>query len=199
MSIEAPLRGWLAGATRVAVVGVGQELAGDDAAGMVAARRLALSVGRGRQRPGSPEVRVFLAGPVPENFAGQVERFRPSHCLVLDAGELGQPPGAIAWLEADECEGPSLSSHRLPVAWFLRYLSLACGCRTAVIAIQPRQLSVYDGLSPEVAEAALALARLVRAALRQPAGHGVGQGDAGQVAPRAPPSCSRTWGCSGTS
>ncbi len=78
----------LEGLRRLAVLGIGNELYGDDGAGVALARLLAQS----GIAPGM--MQAFEAGPAPENFTGSLRKFMPSHVLMVDAANLGLEPGS---------------------------------------------------------------------------------------------------------
>ena len=153
---------------RVAVVGIGQELRGDDAAGSAVASALRARVDG--QRP----VLVIDAGPAPENFVGPLRRFRPDLVLLIDSAQMDESPGAIRWLAPACCwrglawediGGLGASTHTLPLHVLAEYLTEELGCRVALIGIQPAGTSLGAPLSPPVQaavdELAQALADLV--------------------------------------
>lgn len=141
---------------RIAVVGIGNELNGDDAAGVLVARRLqekprlkALASNSGGS-PDQPALLVLDTGPAPESFTGPLRRFQPDLILLVDAAELGELPGAIRWFEWDAVDGMSGSTHTLPPSMFARFLMNETGCHVMMIGIQPRQLDFDAGVSREV-------------------------------------------------
>src|SRR5512138_1713340 len=93
---------------RVAVLGIGNELSGDDAVGVVIAGEL-------RQRL-DPRADCFVldAATAPENFTGPLRRFRPDLVLLVDAAHLSGEPGTITWLDWQQTDGVSGSTHTLP-------------------------------------------------------------------------------------
>ena len=118
---------------RLAVLGIGHELCGDDAVGV----RLA-----GMLQPltaGNERVLVIEAGPAPENFTGPLRRFRPNLVLLVDAAQMDAQPGAIGWLDLQSTGGISASSHTLPLHILVTYLVAELGCQVALIGIQPEQ------------------------------------------------------------
>jgi hydrogenase 3 maturation protease len=149
---------------RIAILGIGNELNGDDAAGVLAARALRKElVERGLSwggspgifvgKEGKPELFVVETGPTPESFTGPLRRFHPDWVLLVDAAELHQPPGSVLWVEWDQAQGMSASTHTLPptlLAWFLME---ELGCQVTLVGIQPAHLDLDRGLSPEVAQA----------------------------------------------
>lgn len=138
---------------RIAVLGIGQELNGDDGAGVLAARALQ------RRVAGNELILVIDAGPAPENFTGKVRAFAPHLTLLVDAAAMGEAPGAVRWLDWQETSGISASSHTLPPYVLGQYLSVSVGCEVALLGIQPEQTEM--GLSPTkaVKRAASAIAR----------------------------------------
>jgi hydrogenase 3 maturation protease len=133
---------------RLAVLGIGHELCGDDAVGV----RLA-----GMLRPlvtGNERMLVIEAGPAPENFTGPLRRFHPDLVLLVDAAQMDALPGAIGWLDLQSVGGISASSHTLPLHILVSYLVAELGCQVALIGIQPEQTFADAPLTPSVQAAA---------------------------------------------
>jgi hydrogenase 3 maturation protease len=125
---------------RVAIIGIGNELNGDDGAGVMVARKL--------PKPGiQSNWSVFDAGPAPESFTGPLRKFRPDLVLFVDAAEIGEPAGATAWLEWQLTGGLSASTHSLPLTVVAKYLINELACQVAMIGIQPQQLEMGSSLS----------------------------------------------------
>lgn len=146
-------------APRVAVVGVGHELNGDDAAGIAVARSLA-----GLPAPHN-RLLVIDAGPAPENTTGLLRRFGPDLVLLVDAAQMGEPPGAIRWLDWRETDGISASTHTLPLHLLARYLVTELGCDVALLGIQPAANTLDAPLSPAVSRAVASIVADLSAAL----------------------------------
>jgi hydrogenase 3 maturation protease len=132
---------------RVAVVGMGHELRGDDAAGIAVARALHASL------PDDERALAIDAGPVPENQTGPLRRFWPDIVLFVDAAEMDEPPGAIRWLPWNEADGLGASTHTLSLQILARFLIRELGCKVALLGIQPVDNAIASRLSPEMAEA----------------------------------------------
>ncbi|MBL8132189.1 MAG: hydrogenase 3 maturation endopeptidase HyCI [Anaerolineae bacterium] len=144
---------------RAVLLGVGQELDGDDGAGLEVVRRLQ------RRITDAGGWRIIDAGTAPENYAGWIAAWNPALVIVVDAANLGAPPGAVRLLDWEGAEGISASTHTLPLTLLGRYLTLACGCDLALLGIQvgvsaSAPSGVLEGetrfgadLSPEVAAA----------------------------------------------
>lgn len=136
----------LEGLRRLAVLGIGNELYGDDGAGVALARLLAQS----GIAPGM--MQAFEAGPAPENFTGSLRKFMPSHVLMVDAANLGLEPGSIRVIDPAQITGAGFSTHTLPLHILADYIARE-GCRVVMLGIQPRDLSFGEGLSSEVSSA----------------------------------------------
>jgi hydrogenase 3 maturation protease len=154
---------------RVAVLGIGNELTGDDGVGVRVARDLSARLGP------RAECLVLEAGTAPENFTGVVRRFRPDLVLLVDAAHLGVEPGSVYWLDWEHTDGLSSSTHTLPPSVFGRFLVEEFACRLALLVIQPAHLEFDRPLSPPVAAAAERVVDGLLAALGRPSS---GQGPA---------------------
>jgi hydrogenase 3 maturation protease len=140
---------------RVAVVGIGNELNGDDAAGILTARKLKVFM-QEQERSGcmcSPALLVIEAGLAPEAFTGPLRRFQPDLVALIDAAELGEAPGVVRWLDWTVVESMSASTHILSPSIFAQYLVSELGCRVVLAGIQPKQLGFEQGVSKEVQKA----------------------------------------------
>jgi hydrogenase 3 maturation protease len=132
--------------TRLAVIGVGQRLRGDDGAGSIAAERLAA-------RLSDPTLLVIDAGHAPENCLGPVVRFRPGVVLFIDAARVDAPPGTVVWLSAAEAGSAGGSTHTLPLSMLGAYLMEETGAAVYVVGIQPATTVMTNALSPPVTRA----------------------------------------------
>jgi hydrogenase 3 maturation protease len=138
---------------------VGQELQGDDAAGVLAVRRLMESARNTKPPSGSQKNKaestveqplLFEAGPLPEAAAGPLRRYRPEWVIFIDAADMGEPPGTIRWLDPEQAEGFMGSTHTYPISGLGKYLSLELSCRVAVLGIQPKNLEIDSPVSEEM-------------------------------------------------
>jgi hydrogenase maturation protease HycI len=125
-------------------LGIGNEFNGDDAAGVLAARRLALECAANEQ------ILVIETGVAPENSTGMLRRFKPDIVLMLDAAQMNAAPGEIAWVPWETIGGMSASSHSLPLSMLARYLKLDLGCEVYLLGIQPAQTEPNAPISQPV-------------------------------------------------
>ena len=95
---QAALKQKLNNARRVAVLGVGSELRGDDIAGLLAAQQIEKTI---TEQTILPEVRVFIGETAPENLTGEIKKFQPTHLIIIDAADLNKEPGHIEIMEPE--------------------------------------------------------------------------------------------------
>ena len=129
---------------RLAVLGVGHDLYGDDAVGVWLASRLKETF------PASESLLAVPAGPAPENFTGTLRRYGPDLVLMVDAALMDLEPGGTGWLNWQDTTGFSASTHTLPLHLLASYLTSELNCEVALLGIQPAQCQVGEPLSSKV-------------------------------------------------
>lgn len=137
------------GVHRVVILGMGNELDGDDAAGVQAARRLQTALAD------CEHVLAIDGGNAPESYTGKMRQFGPDLVLLVDAADMDEAPGTVKWLDWEDTDGLSGSTHTLPLHILSNYLVLEFGCQVALLGIQIQQLNMTlgDPLSACVADA----------------------------------------------
>lgn len=137
---------------RIACLGVGNELNGDDAAGVLVLRLLL------QQQP--PEHCLLLeTGPAPENFTAPIIRFAPDWVLVVDAAHMQARPGQIAYVGQEAVDGMSAFTHGLPLSMLGKYLAAETGCVFGLLGIQTLQTGFGAPLCAAVERAVRRLAQ----------------------------------------
>jgi len=122
------LRDFSAKAKHLVVLGIGNELKGDDAAGILVARALAKS--------GASKIVALEGHTAPEAMVGKIEKLKPSHVLIVDAAELGLRPGEWTLVPEAEVDGGFTSTHHIPLTTIAKRLREVCGCEVAFLGIQ---------------------------------------------------------------
>ena len=156
------LKSQLRKAGRIAVLGVGSELRGDDVAGILAARLLAEhgpAVRKGRT------LEVFVGDTAPENMTGEIKKFKPTHLVIIDSADIGKKAGAIKLIDPDKVGGISFSTHKLPLKILADYLRQSIGCEIIIIAIQPGILDFGSAVSREVEKSAKQVSLALKACM----------------------------------
>lgn len=131
---------------RLAIVGIGHELRGDDAAGLEVARAMQPYA---RQHT---NLIVIEAGPAPENFTGPLRRFKPEVVVLVDAAQMDTLPGSALYLDWRATGGFRGSSHTLPLSALAGYLESEIGCEVWILGIQPQDNTFGAALSESAAQ-----------------------------------------------
>lgn len=127
----------LKGAKRVAVLGVGSELRGDDVAGILALGPLKKS----KSIKPSITLKTFEGSTAPENLTGEIINFKPTHIIIIDTADIDEKPGSILLLNADEVgRGISFSTHKIPPKVLIDYFANSLKCEIIIIGIQPKSI-----------------------------------------------------------
>lgn len=148
---ESPLPGGGFQPKRVAVLGIGNELNGDDGVGVLVARRLKSLLA---DRPDlAGQVLIFEAATAPESFTGPLRRFRPDLVIMVDAAYLENEPGAVEWIDWETTDGLTASTHGLPPSLLAKFLMVELGCRVRLIGIQPVHLDFDRPMSAALVQA----------------------------------------------
>ncbi len=122
---------------------VGNLFRSDDGVGPYLASRLA----------GLP-VRVVDAGHTPENIIDQVIGLKPSRIIILDAADFGGRTGEVRVIPEEAIPETTLSTHMVPMNVVSRLIKDDTGAEIVFLGIQPENVSLGEGLTPEVQEAA---------------------------------------------
>ena len=131
--------------TRLTVLGLGNELLGDDGVGVYVVRAL-----RGEPLPDGVE--LVEAGTGGLSLVKLIEQAKA--LLVIDAAEMGAPVGTYRWLSPEQVGEPQGLNVSLRDGWFIETL-LAAGRllrrpATTIFAIQPASTQRRRGLSGEL-------------------------------------------------
>ncbi|HTY15945.1 MAG TPA: hydrogenase maturation protease [Methanoregulaceae archaeon] len=119
----------IAGAHRIAVVGVGDELSPVDCLGMVAAREI--------EKMHLEGVKVFFAGTVPENITGPIRKYKPDHVVVIDSADMGALPGSVQVVKPEETRATLVASHVIPLSVVMDFIRYDMGAGVTLLGIQP--------------------------------------------------------------
>jgi hydrogenase 3 maturation protease len=126
---EGILRQRLVGSRRIAIVGIGDVLSPFDRPGMSAAGEI--------ETLHLPDVKVFLAGTVPESITGALREYRPDHVVFLDAADMRVQPGSIQVIEPENTQANLVSSHVLPLPVIMEFIAEDTGSGVTLLGIQP--------------------------------------------------------------
>jgi hydrogenase 3 maturation protease len=128
------------------IIGVGNELGCDDAAGIELSRQMKREFRRSRK------VSIIEAGTTPENSTSIIRRLRPSHILIVDAAQMGLPPGSVRIIERSEIGGFGFSTHSLPLSLLIDYLEKNSQAIVVLVGIEPLDVGFGKKLSKPIAK-----------------------------------------------
>lgn len=158
-AIEKALEDWFSGSKKIVVAGIGNPIRSDDYVG--------LKVVEGLHGKVSENVLLLECETVPEGYLLDIEKFNPTHVLLVDAAYLGLKPGEATLVDADAIAGFSaVSSHVLPLRIFCEYVKQATGARVALLLVEPVSMEFGEGLSVEIAAVAERLTKVLVGLLR---------------------------------
>jgi len=127
----------------VLVVGVGNPLRGDDAAGLILGEQVARKLGWEYVR--SEEV--------PESYLGEMLASPADTILLVDAVDMQAPAGEIRMLSPDDLANNGISTHNCSIALLATVLAGLKDKRTLVLGIQPENPGWGEFLTSPVVEA----------------------------------------------
>jgi len=153
LSIRKELASWLRGARRLVILGIGSPIRRDDSIGLAIVNQLKGKVPR--------TVRLINCETVPESFTRDVERFHPTHVIMIDAALLKLPPGRARLVPPEKIKGLAISTHTLPLNIFAEYVKQTTKAKVILLAIQPKDTSFGTGLTPELEKTSKSLAELL--------------------------------------
>lgn len=142
--MEDKLEAWLNDGGKLAVIGIGNEMKGDDGVGINVAERLKKD----------KKCEILIGGTTPENLTGTIKKIKPSHILIIDAADMGLKPGEMKVLDPGNISGVGFSTHSFSISTFSDYLKRETGAKTAILGIQPKSIELGGGISDEVARSA---------------------------------------------
>jgi len=149
--------------SRIAIVGLGNEYRTDDGVGVAAIRLLEDEIVR------RAEVALFDADRNLVRCLSEIEEFKPSGLLFIDAANLGIEPGRITVLDENQIIKQSVLTHDNSLGLAMAYVRMALPeCSVLFVGIQFKSLEMSEAftLTKDVKEAVASLARLIVEALR---------------------------------
>ncbi|MDI3501896.1 MAG: hydrogenase 3 maturation protease [Archaeoglobi archaeon] len=158
--LEKELRRALEG--RVAIIGVGNPVRGDDGFGSIFVRAL-------KRKFSSERVLLIDAEIMPENYTGKIRNFKPERILIVDSTDFGGSPGDLVMFEEGSIRGVLTSTHKIPLSALASYLRKETGAEIFFLGVQPKRSEIGDKMSEEVAGVMKELVKLFITLLSEPA------------------------------
>lgn len=125
------------------VWGLGNPLQGDDRAGIEVVLRL--------QAEARPKITAINCETTPGNFIPLVRRENPHTLVLVDAADMGLPPGSVRLIPAERVSETCFTSHDFSLDLMLR--GVIGRTRLILVGIQPARVALTLELSPPVCRA----------------------------------------------
>ena len=153
-AVDKQLKNWFSNARRVVIAGIGNSICQDDYVGFKIVQDLQGKV--------SENVCLLECETVPESYLLDIEKFSPTHVLLIDAALLGMKPGDSSLFEAEKIvDYSTFSTHMLPLRIFCDYVKKATGAKIGLLLIEPKCMEFGEGLSAEVEASAKQLTKIL--------------------------------------
>ncbi len=137
------------------LMGAGNDLRGDDAAGIEVARKMTESAGG--------DWLAIDCGTVPEDSTGIVRREMPELVVLVDAANMGTAPGEIRRIPKEKIGVLCLTTHNLPLSFLIEYLEEIVGAGNVfLIGVQPSDIRMGAPMSKEVESAVENLVKMLK-------------------------------------
>jgi hydrogenase 3 maturation protease len=133
------------------VVGIGNEMSGDDAAGLMLINKL----------NASHEILTLDVGTVPESFIGKMVEAEAEMILLVDAVDFNTDPGSVGLFEIGQISDFWCTTHRVPLRLLMEFLERETGSEVLLLGIQPKSMGFNVAPSAEVETSVAALAELM--------------------------------------
>lgn len=132
-------------ANRLVIVGIGNELRGDDAVGCLIIRQLQRDLQHSENRL------LIHAGAAPENIVGRIRQFAPDTLLFIDAVDMKAVPTHTRLFDLSEnFVEQAASTHTLSLKLIVDYLKSELNCRIFLLGIQPTSTAFDTAISSSV-------------------------------------------------
>ena len=133
------------------IVGIGNELKGDDGVGPYLCHLLKDKV----------TAKLIDAGTVPENYIQPIIKARSEKLLIVDAVDFGGQAGQARIFEPKDISSVVMSTHSLSPRLFIDLIEREVETEVLFLGIQPVQMQLGQGLSPDVQSTAEQIAEIL--------------------------------------
>lgn len=128
---------------RVVIIGIGNRLKGDDAAGSIVAEKV-------KEKVKSKNILVIDAENKPENYIGVIKKFKPSLILIIDAVDFNSYIGDFRIFKIEEIKDITFNTHNFSLPLFKKLIG---NPEIYIIGIQPEKIKIGEEISSSVLKA----------------------------------------------
>jgi hydrogenase maturation protease HycI len=126
---------------RLTILGIGNELNGDDAAGVMIVRYLS------KKLPKLDQIQLIEGSIAPENYTSVIRKFNPDWIWLIDAAVFGENPGCVQLFDTARIEKLVTNTHRLSPDLLISFLQLDTHVKGFLIGIQPAVVDPFSEIS----------------------------------------------------
>jgi len=142
------------GKKRIVICGIGNDIRGDDAFGVIVAERLKGMIE-------DPNVLVINCGEVPENYTGKIKDFEPDLVVFVDAVDFRGEVGEYIIADPEGTIGEAVSTHGLPLKFVTQFMRTMIKAEFILIGCQPGSTGLFEEPSDLIKGRAERLAELL--------------------------------------
>ena len=141
---------------RFAMLGIGNDLKGDDAAGWLVADLL-------KEQIGNDGNFLCVKTAVPENHVKEIADFLPDLLIIADAADFHRAPGTVKFIHEHQISDTLVSTHTTPLTLFLRLYQAdqVVKRRVTIIGIQKKSSEFGQHVSEPVRQASGRVAKMI--------------------------------------
>ncbi|MCW4036158.1 MAG: hydrogenase maturation peptidase HycI [Candidatus Bathyarchaeota archaeon] len=144
---------------RVAILGIGSPIRGDDAVGLHVIKKL--------REHDMDNVLILETQTVPESFTSVLRKFAPTHVLMIDAAHMDAEPGVTRIIPTQMISDVCISTHKLPLTVLSNYLEGTMGAKVTLIGIQPNSIAFGTSMTEELKATAREITETIYEAIFQ--------------------------------
>ena len=134
------------------IMGIGNILKGDDAAGPLVCERL---------KNENISADVIDAATVPENYIQTIIKKAPRNLIVIDAVSFDAAPGTIKEFHTEQLDSLIISTHTLSPRIFIDMIRRSIELNVMFIGIQPEHTQLGSPVSTQVSQAIEELTKIL--------------------------------------
>lgn len=141
---------------RFVVMGMGNDLKGDDGVGFYVVDRLS------KEFKGESGF-LFIKTSVPEDRVREIRNFAPNMVIIIDAADFGKRPGSIKIIKEYQISGLFISTHTTPLTLFLKLYQADQPVKSAVtiIGVQRKSSEFGQPMCGDVKKAGDMVAKII--------------------------------------
>ncbi len=162
--MEYILKEYLKDCRKLAILGIGNIMKGDDGFGVLLIENLIHHIVNNDYKYDNalykldPKKEVncigklilINCGVVPENFTKVLKNENPSHILMVDAAIMGKSPGTMSPIDVERISNVGFSTHSLPMSIIVKYIKHYINTDILIIGIEPKTIDFGKPLSNEI-------------------------------------------------